>query len=137
MNPWMAHLENQDLDWMVEAGRGIYADPEAVLPLDQPMLVLAGTVRCGDRLRGPGALLGAAEWYLDADTPVNWTVEAPLWGLSLPLQMHHRADWAVALAVALSAETRVVADESEEALADGEAAGLKFRYVLNRLDHVR
>lgn len=135
MNPWMAHLENQDLDWMIQQGRRLYADPGSVLVLDQPMLILEGTVALGDVHRGPGALLGVAEWFFGTALQTRWQVLDALWALVLPLNTHHREDWAVALAVALSAETR--GSVAGNALADGEAAGLKFRYVLNRLDLAR
>ena len=133
MNPWIAHLEKQDLQWIVDQGRGLYLDPGVSVMFPKPCLILDGELNCQGRVRGGGAVLGLAEWYLDASELALWQVDTAVWGLELPLREHHREDWAIALAVGLSAETRLLLPEAQD-LADVEAATLKFRYVLSRLE---
>lgn len=133
MNPWIAHLENQDLQWIVENGRGLYFDPGVEVMFPKPSLILDGELNADGRVRGGGALLGLAEWYLDASERATWQVDTAVWALELPLTDFHRAHWSIALAVALSAEARLLLPENHD-LADVEAATLKFRYVLNRLE---
>ncbi len=133
MNPWIAHLENQDLQWIVDQARGLYLDPGVSVMFPRPCLILDGELNCQGRVRGSGALLGLAEWYLDASERALWQVDTAVWGLELPLREQHREDWAIALAVGLSAETRLLLPEAHD-LADVEAATLKFRYVLSRLE---
>lgn len=133
MNPWFAHLENQDLQWIVSHGRGLYLDPGVSVEIRTPLLILDGQVSFAGRVRGRGAVLGLAEWYLETADTVAWSVDTPVWALELPLGERHRLDWATALSVALSAEARLLQPEARD-LADVEAATLKFRYVLSRLE---
>lgn len=133
MNPWFAHLENQDLQWIVSHGRGLYLDPGVSVQMPNPLLLLDGQVSFSGRVRGRGAVLGLSEWYLQSGQGVAWTVDTPVWALELPLGERHRIDWATALSVALSAEARLLQPDVRD-LADVEAATLKFRYVLSRLE---
>ena len=133
MNPWIAHLENQDLKWIVDHGQGIYLDPEIEVFFPRPTLILDGQLECRHHVRGSGALLGISEWYLEAENSALWTVNTPVWALELPLTKRHKTKWSVAIAVALSAETRL-AQPDAKGLADVEAARLKFRYVVSQLE---
>jgi hypothetical protein len=126
VNPWIAHLENQDLQWIVDHSRGLYLDSEIEIEFPKPCLILDGKLSCRDRVRGGGALLGISEWYLEVKTRVSWIVE-------LPLSRRHRESWSIALAVAMSAEIRLIEPLARD-LADVEAATWKFRYVLSRLE---
>ncbi len=133
MNPWFAHLENQDLQWIVSHGRGLYLDPGVSVEIRRPLLILDGQVSFAGRVRGRGAVLGLSEWFLETDETMAWSVDTPVWALELPLADRHRTDWAAALSVAMSAEARLLQPEVRD-LADVEAAALKFRYVLSRLE---
>lgn len=133
MNPWIAHLENQDLQWIVDHSRGLYLDSEIEIEFPKPCLILDGKLSCRDRVRGVGALLGISEWYLEVKTRVSWIVDTPVWALELPLSRRHRESWSIALAVAMSAEIRLIEPLARD-LADVEAATWKFRYVLSRLE---
>ena len=84
MNPWIAHLENQDLKWIVDSGRGVYFDPGIDVLFPNPTLILDGELECRGHLRGSGALLGISEWYLEAEKSSLWQVTTPVWGLELP-----------------------------------------------------
>ena len=132
MNPWIAHLENQDLKWIVDHAEGIYFDPGVDVVFPKPVLILAGQLECRGHLRGSGALLGLSEWYLEVDQYAQWNVTTPVWGLELPLTRQHKSLWSVAIAVAMSAESRL-AQPDARGLADVEAARLKFRYVVSQL----
>jgi hypothetical protein len=133
VNPWIAHLENQDLKWIVDSGRGVYFDPGIDVLFPNPTLILDGELECRGHLRGSGALLGISEWYLEAEKSSFWQVTMPVWGLELPLTQKHKKAWSVALAVAMSAEIRLSQPDAQ-GLADVEAAQLKFRYVLSQLE---
>ena len=54
MNPWIAHLENQDLKWIVDSGRGVYFDPGIDILFPNPTLILDGELECRGHLRGSG-----------------------------------------------------------------------------------
>ena len=133
MNPWIAHLENQDLQWIIDHSQGVYFDPGVSIYFRKPTLILDGELECRGHLRGGGALLGISEWYLDADLAPEWTVTMPVWALELPVTTHHESRWATGFAVAMSAETRLLQPEGQ-GIADVEAARLKFRYILSRLE---
>jgi hypothetical protein len=133
MNPWIAHLENQDLKWIVDHGQGVYLDPGIDVRFSKPTLILDGQLECRSHVRGSGALLGISEWYLEVDHGAHWSVNTPVWALELPLTRQHKSTWSVALAVAMSAETRL-AQPDARGLADVEAARLKFRYVVSQLE---
>ena len=132
MNPWIAHLENQDLKWIVDHAEGLYFDPGVDVFFPKPILVLDGQLECRGHIRGSGALLGLSEWYLEVDQYAQWKVTTPVWGLELPLTRQHKTLWSVAIAVAMSAESRL-AQPDALGLADVEAARLKFRYVVSQL----
>ncbi|HAN79826.1 MAG: hypothetical protein CMD54_06625 [Gammaproteobacteria bacterium] len=133
MNPWIAHLENQDLKWIVDFGQGIYCDPGVSVLFPNPTLILYGELECRGHVRGSGALLGISEWYLEAERSSLWQVTMPVWGLELPLTQKHRRTWSIALAIAMSAEIRLSQPDAS-GLADVEAAQLKFRYVVGQLE---
>ena len=133
MNPWIAHLENQDLKWIVDQGQGVYLDPGIEIHFPHPILILDGELECRGHVRRGGALLGLSEWYLEIDQGSFWHINTPVWGLELPLTAKHKAAWSVALAVAMSAEIRL-AQPDAQGLADVEAARLKFRYVVSQLE---
>ncbi|NCX48493.1 MAG: hypothetical protein EBW81_03130, partial [Gammaproteobacteria bacterium] len=99
----------------------------------KPTLILDGQLECRSHVRGSGALLGISEWYLEVDQGALWSVNTPVWALELPLTRAHKTTWSVAIAVAMSAETRL-AQPDARGLADVEAARLKFRYVVSQLE---
>lgn len=134
MNPWIAHLENRDLQWIIDNSQGAYFDLGVSISFRRPTLILDGELECRGHLRGGGALLGLSEWYLDVETAPEWIVTMPVWALDLPVTTKHEMRWATAFAVAMSAEMRLLQPEGR-GIADVEAARLKFRYVLSRLEH--
>ena len=77
MNPWIAHLENQDLKWIVDHGQGVYLDPGIDVHFPKPTLILDGQLECRSHVRGSGALLGISEWYLEVDRGALWGVKTP------------------------------------------------------------
>ena len=133
MNPWIAHLENQDLKWIVDHGQGVYLDPGIDVYFPEPTLILDGQLECRGHVRASGALLGISEWYLEVERGALWSLITPVWALELPLTRQHRTAWSVAIAVAMSAEIRL-AQPDARGLADVEAARLKFRYVVSQLE---
>ena len=135
MNPWIAHLENQDLQWIIDNSQGAYFDPGISINFRKPTLILEGELEHRGHLRGSGALLGISEWYLEVDEAPEWIVTTPVWALELPVTSYHESKWSTAFSVAMSAEMRLSQPDGF-GIADVEAARLKFQYVLRRLEHL-
>ena len=132
MNPWLAHLDNLDLQWIVDAGIPHWYDAGIDVWLNAQFFVLRGQLQREDQWAHPGALLGLESWMVRWPSHAAWTVSTSVMGLLLPLRDAHRVRWAQALSVALAAEGRQrnrmdpLADETE-------AVALKFRYITSRL----
>ena len=136
MNPWLAHLDNVDLQWIVDAGLPQWYDAGVDVWLNAPFLVLHGRLHRDETWGHPGGLLGVEAWLMHWPTHAPWHVETPVAGLQLPLQESHRAHWAQALSVALAAEARQRA-RPEPVEDETEAVSLKFRYITSRLGWVK
>ena len=56
MNPWIAHLENQDLQWIIDNSQGAYIDPSVSICFRRPTLILDGELECRGRVRGAAVI---------------------------------------------------------------------------------
>lgn len=134
MNPWMAQIENQGLQWMCEHGRVAVFDAETDVCFPRPALVLEGTLARAGEMASPGALLGCAAWILARSDRRPWRCDGPVTVLELPFGEAQMPCFAVALCVAMCWQARMDPPDTIDARS---AAVLKFRYVLHRFTEGR
>lgn len=135
MNPWLAHLDNVDLQWIVDSGRPQWYDAGVQIWMNAPFLILHGRLSREGLWGHPGGVLGLESWLMHWPSHSPWYVEVPVAGLQLPLQESHRTHWAQALSVAIAAEARQ-RGRCEPVDDETEAVSLKFRYITSRLGWV-
>jgi len=132
MNPWLAHLDNLDLQWIADTGIRRRFDSGVDAWIDAPFFVLFGQLSRDACRAYPGSVLGLEGWLHHRPSLHPWVVQTPVEGLVLPLSAAHRARWAQAFSVALAAEGRQRL-RSEPMTDETEAVALKFRFVVNRI----
>tara|TARA_A100001015_G_scaffold312962_2_gene419146 strand:- start:444 stop:878 length:435 start_codon:yes stop_codon:yes gene_type:complete len=127
MTPFFAHLENADMDTLLENGKVFYYDPKTRIRLAGMSIILIGKIKNNHCIRGPGSVLGLDNLVLKEDDFQFWEVIEQSTILLIELPDRFLKEWSAPIAVSL-VEERVSKSDSEVG-SNIDMAELRFKHL--------